>query len=221
MFINILKLFSYIYETFLDLIYNRKCLICSCSKVDNLLCKNCLKEIGFLSSFPHKIYNGVEIYSACLYEKNIKKLIHLLKFSHRKTSAIVLGDLLFTYFKKLNLKDDYIIIYPPTFFTKNLFRGYKHMYLIAKEFSKHTNFKILNDLLFKTKYTKPQYKAKNRHSNIKNSFSLNSKYNNLKDKHFLLLDDITTSGATLEEIINLLKENNFNNITCLTVSKTK
>ena len=42
----------------------------------------------------------------------------------------------------------------------------------------------------------------------------------LKDKNILLIDDITTSGATLEEIINCFLENNINNVFCLTISKT-
>jgi len=95
------------------------------------------------------------------------------------------------------------------------------MYLIAKEFSKHTNFKIEKNLIKKIKYTKPQYKAKNRRNNIKNSFKINKNLiNNIKDKNILLIDDITTTGATLEELIDCLLNNNIKNITCLTISKT-
>ena len=213
---------NYLYEAFLDLIYNKKCLICGCSKIDNLLCKTCSKDVHYLSGFQHRIYNGISIFSCVLYQTNVKKLIHLLKFKHKKSCAIVLAKIMFTYFKKLNLEDDFIIIYPPSYFTKNLSRGYEHMFLIAKEFQKLTNFKIERKLLKKIKYTKPQYKAKNRHKNIKGSFDINKdlilKYQN---SNILLIDDITTSGATLNEIIDLLLNNGFSNITCLTVSKVK
>ena len=95
------------------------------------------------------------------------------------------------------------------------------MYLIVKEFSKLTNFEINKKLIKKIKYTKPQYKAKNRHKNIKNSFKINEKeIKNIKNKTILLIDDITTSGATLEEIINLLLKYNINEIICLTIAKT-
>lgn len=94
------------------------------------------------------------------------------------------------------------------------------MDLIAKEFSKLTNFKINNKLIKKIKSTKPQYQAKNRHLNIKNSFAINEKYiNKLKDKNILLIDDITTSGATLEELINVLLDSKINKITCLVIAK--
>ena len=155
------------------------------------------------------------------YDNNIKKLIHLLKFKHKKLSAKVLSGLLFNYFKKLNFNSDFIITYPNSFYLKSAWRGYNHMCLIAKYFSNLTGFEIFKDLVQKTKPTKPQYQAKNRHKNIKNSFKINKKYITLlKDKNILLLDDITTSGATLEEIIDCFLEVGIKNIICLTISKT-
>ncbi|MBQ4645991.1 MAG: ComF family protein [Candidatus Gastranaerophilales bacterium] len=204
----------------LDLIYNKKCLVCSCAKTDNLLCKNCAKDVYYLSSFAQRFYKEIPIFCATNYQKTTKTLIQKLKFSHKKNASIPLAKILFDYFQKLNLNDDYIIIYPPSNHLKSAIRGYNHMDLIVKEFSKLTNFEINKDLIKKIKPTKPQYKAKNRHSNIKGSFAINKKYiNNLKDKKLLLIDDITTSGATLEEIINCLLDSNFKNIICLVISK--
>jgi predicted amidophosphoribosyltransferase len=74
------------------------------------------------------------------YENNIKKLIHLLKFKHKKNSAKILSQLLFSYFQKLELKKDFILVYPSSSFLKSAWRGYEHMFLIVKEFSKLTNF---------------------------------------------------------------------------------
>ena len=211
-----------VYNGFLDMIYKKKCLICGCSKTDDLLCKTCLKDVQFLSCFAHKIYEKIPIYSATIYDKNIKSLIQMLKFKHKKSASKPLTNILFSYFKKLNLKDDFIIIYPPSFFIKSAQRGYNHMFLIAKEFSKLTGFKVNNKIIIKIKPTKPQYKAKDRRKNIKGSFKINQKeLSKLKNKKLLLIDDITTSGATLEEIINCFLKLNFDNITCLTISKTK
>jgi len=214
---NILKA---LYEAFLDLIYNKKCLVCGCSKTDDLLCKNCLKDVHYLSGFAHRIYKEIPIYSCSNYQGVIKELIGILKFKHKKSASIVLGKILFDYFQKLNLNNDFIMVYPPSLFMKSLSRGYEHMYLIAKVFSGFTNFKIEKKLIKKIKYTKPQYKVKNRHKNIKGSFKLNknliSKY---KDKNILLIDDITTSGATANEIIDLFKESGIYKITVLTISK--
>ena len=208
-------------NVFLDLIYNRKCLCCSCAKTDELLCKNCAKDIHYLSSYAHRIFKNIPFYSATLYEGNIKKLIHKLKFNHHKKASIPLAQILYKYFKNIPQKNDYIIIYPPSCFLKSAQRGYNHMFLIAKEFSKLTNIKINKKLIKKIKYTKPQYKAKNRHKNILNSFQINKKeLLNVSNETILLIDDITTSGATLEEIVNLLLKYNINKIICLTIAKT-
>ena len=216
------KIIPDLYDNFLNMIYKKKCLICGCSKTDDLLCKTCLKDVQFLSYFAHKFYNRIPIYSAAIYDKNIKTLIQMLKFKHKKSASKPLSNILFSYFKKLNLKDDFIIVYPPSYFIKSAERGYNHMFLIAKHFSKLTGFEINKNLIKKIKPTKKQYKAKDRRKNIKGSFRINQKeLLKLKDKKLLLIDDITTSGATLEEIINCFLELNFNNITCLTISKTK
>lgn len=221
MFLVIKKVVSNFLDTFLDLIYKQNCLICSCAKTKNLLCKTCLKDVNYLSGFPHKIYKEIPIYSALKYEGVTKKLIHKLKFQHKKKASIVLSNILFEYFLKLNLNKEFVIIYPPSFFLKTAQRGYEHMFLIAKEFSKNTNFKIETKLIKKIKYTKPQYNAKDRHKNIEGSFLINKKLiEKYKDKNILLIDDITTTGATLEEIINCLFKKGINNITCLTISKT-
>ncbi len=213
-------MFNGLLEKFLDLIYKHKCIICGCSKNNNLLCKNCSKDINFLSTFPHKIYNSIPIYSATLYSSAVKKLIQIFKFQHRKKVSIILAELLYSYFKKLKLNNNFVIIYPDSFFIKNLTRGYEHMYLVAHEFSNLSGFKLYKHSVKKIKNTIPQYKAKNRINNIKGAFEINKKYiSKLKQKQILLIDDIITSGATIEEIINVLQKENINNITVLTISK--
>ena len=215
-------MFGGLLEKFLNLIYKQKCIICNCSKTDSLLCKNCLKDVNYLSTFPHRIYNSIPIYSATIYTSVIKKLIQLLKFSHKKRISLVLANILFDYFKKLNLDEDYMIIYPDSYFIKNLARGYEHMYLIAKEFSRLSGLDLCKNAIKKIKTTVPQYKAKDRINNIKGAFEVNKKYiEKLKKRPILLIDDIITSGATIEEIINILQKENINNIKVLTVSKAE
>ena len=215
-------MFKGLFEKFLDLIYKQKCLVCSCVKTNDLLCKNCLKDVNYLSNFPHRIFNSIPIYSASIYEKTIKRLIQLLKFSHKKKASVVLAKILFDYFERLNLNDNYILIYPDSFFLKNMTRGYEHMYLIANEFSKLSGLKLYKHSLLKVKNTIPQYQAKNRIKNIKGAFKINKKYINcLKQNPILLIDDIITTGATIEEIINVLHSEGINNITVLTIAKAQ
>ncbi|MBR1617776.1 ComF family protein [bacterium] len=223
-------MFQKIAEKFLNLIYKQKCLVCkssqNCAKdVQNymgLMCKTCAKDVEYLSSFPHRIFRGVKIFSATKYSTTVKKLITLLKFSHRKNASIPLAIILFNYFQKTDINKDSILCYPSSFLIKSAQRGYEHMFLITKEFSKLTNIPFEKNLIQKVKYTKPQYKAKNRAENIKNSFKINEKLkSNLQNKNIIILDDITTSGATAEELINLFLDNGINNLSFLTVAKAQ
>lgn len=215
-----MELIKTLFKACLNLVYNQKCIICGCSKTDNNLCKTCLKDVEILSGFAHRVFNKIPIYCAYIYSKNIKKLIQLLKFSHKKKAAKPLAYLLFNYYQKLNLNNNFIIIYPPAFSLKSASRGYNPLKLITLEFSKLTELSIEDNLLKKIKYTKPQYNAKNRRKNIKGSFEVNKKLvEKYKDKNLLLIDDITTSGATIEEIINCLNEAGLKNITVLTIAR--
>ena len=220
MFLKIKNEIHYIFECFLDLIYHKKCIVCLSSKENNFLCKTCAKDVEYLSSFAHRIYKNVPIYSALNYSGSVKILIQKLKFSHKRNASIPLAKLLYKYFIKIKENKDYIIVYPPSFFIKSAQRGYNHMYLISKEFSILSDIPVEKDIIKKIKYTKPQYKVKNRKKNISGSFKINLKNKDIKNKTILLIDDITTSGATLEELIDCFEKENIKNIICLTISKS-
>ena len=103
-------MFKNFFESFLNLIYSQKCLICSCAKVDSLLCKTCLKDVYYLSSFAQRFYKEIPIFCATNYQKTTKTLIQKLKFSHKKKASIPLAEILYSYFLKLNLLDELRVV---------------------------------------------------------------------------------------------------------------
>ena len=213
------ELIKNILNSISKMLYVNKCVVCN-KNAEEFICQNCSKEIKFLSPYPIKIYKSVPVYCVSLYETTIKKLIKCLKFYRQKNASIPLSKVLFQYFSKQELNKNYIIIYPPTFFSKNIRRGYCHMDILAEEFSKLTNYKIEKKLIKKIKYTKPQYKSHNRKKNIQDSFEINRDLiEQYKNVPILLMDDITTSGATVETIIDILLNNGIKDITCLVAAK--
>ena len=112
----------------------------------------------------------------------------------------------------------------PTSLKNKKERGYNNVFQIVKEFSKLSNVPVLENFLIKIKDTPPQFKIskENRKTNIKGVFKVNLTpkiKSQIKDKTIIIIDDIITTGATLEEIIKTLQENNINNIICITLSK--
>lgn len=232
------NLSSCVFERFLALIYKENCCICGCAKDNKILCKNCAKDVEILSGFPQGLIRGVEIYSACIYKGVIKELIHKLKFHHKKAVTMVLAEFLSEYYDKIlsfeqqkagSVKkfQNAIFIPVPTSKRNIKERGYNNVYEIIKEFKgiqhgKGQDIKILDDFLIKIKDTTPQYKvSKNkRRKNVKGVFGVNiRKYKDFRDKNFVIIDDIITTGSTLDEIIKILQENGINNIVCITLSK--
>lgn len=218
----------------LSLIYKEKCCICgidlNCSKTEKTLCKNCLKTVEILSGFAQCKINGVEIYSATIYDGTVRTLIHKLKFQHNKDIAKVLAEILSEFYRKIlafKLKNNNHVNWPqslavvpiPTNKKNVQTRGYNNVYEIAKEFAEINNLVLKNDILIKIKDTKPQFKLSKdqRRSNVSGCFKVNlKKYNN---ETILLLDDIITTGATLNEAISAFQANGIKNIICITVSK--
>ena len=222
LFTRILALLKILFKEILDLVYKRKCVGCGCAINSGIVCKTCVKDVENLSCFAQGIINGFPVYSVFYYTGFIKSLIHSLKFKHNKICACYAAKYLFDYIKNIKGVDfSNVLIIPVSTHKKNFYkRGYNNVYEIGLELSKLTGFKINNDVLIKTKYTKPQFEMNynQRRKNVSNTFYLKDFSH---EGLIILLDDIVTTGSTLETITSLFKEKGFSNLICLTLSKTK
>ena len=211
----------------LDLLYKRRCINCNCSIPVEILCKTCAKTVQNLPPFPQDKINNFEVYSCFYYEDVIKNLIQHLKFKHNKVCAFYAAKYLKEYIDKIkennkNINFKNAIIIPVLTHKKNYNkRGYDNVLEIAKHLSTLTGLELNYKALIKVKYTKPQYQMtfKQRQKNILNSFTLDKNFKT--DNLIIILDDILTTGSTLSYITSLFKEQGFNNLICLTLSKTK
>ena len=102
------------------------------------------------------------------------------------------------------LKNADIIVPVPLFWWKNLRRGYNQAALLSEIISQECDIKI-NDIMRRIKNTKSQTKLDEqaRRKNVLNAFALKS--NGIKDKIVLLVDDVMTTGATINECARVLK----------------
>ncbi len=208
------------FERLLNLIYIQPCYFCGSTKSDKLICENCLKKINYLPVSVFRRENNCNIYAVTLYNGIIKNLIISLKYKNKKRLAKIQAEIMYNYWKKLNLKEDYIIIPVPIHKSRLKERHYNHMDLVAKNFSKLSGYKAVCNFLLRITDTKKQYKLhkQDRINNIKNAFNINKSKRIELSKNLLILDDITSSGATINEIIRILNLNGYKKITALTLS---
>ncbi len=157
------------------------------------------------SDFAFSLYDFAQ-------KSDFEKIIHHLKYSGMKDLGVFLGEHLAGYVK-LEIdgqKESYDYIIPvPLHKTKVRERGYNQSEYIVKGLSGILNIPFLFDVINRKLYTKSQTKLTllERQKNILGAFAFNNSYNEkLKDKNIILLDDVVTTGATVNECIKVLRE---------------
>ena len=113
-----------------------------------------------------------------------------------------------------------IIISVPMDKQKKLERGYNQTELISDLITKNGIIVNGKDIIIKTRKTKTQslLKYQERKENVKEAFCFN-KTKCIKNKRIVLLDDIYTTGSTVNEISKILKENGAKEILVLVIAK--
>lgn len=198
----------------LDWIYKKKCYFCKNSKESVRMCSKCYEKLTHLPVQPNRIINGVNIYCAGIYSKELQKLIRGLKYHKQKDLAYFQAKFMYEYWQKLNHTGDFQVVAVPLHKKRMQKRKYNHMELVAEEFCRMTGYTPNFSLIKRIKDTKPQYKLtkKERAQNLHNAFEIEAA--NLLDKKILIIDDICTTGSTFEEMINEFNKNNIRDIIC-------
>ena len=181
------------------------------------------------------------LFAASQYENPIlKEMIHLFKYQSVESLKKPLAELIINYLKKENLtdkfsarKNNFILVPIPLTLERKLSRGFNQSELLAEEIGKFLNCPVIN-LLKRKKFTSPQAEISDwqkRKENISGAFCLNSnipilspklliyEINSLLKVKVILVDDVATSGATLEEAATVLKQAGIKEIYGLVIAK--
>lgn len=203
------KFLPKIKEFIFDLLFPKFCL--NCGREGSYLCPDCfsLIDIGEREYHFSKNLNG--LYCPASYNNFIiKKIINQFKYDpFIKELSKPLSSLIVAYLinlDKINFQD-FILVPIPLHKKKLKRRGFNQAEEIAKELSKFLKIPLSNDVLIKTKQTPAQVELKKeeREKNIKGVFFC-QKPEIVRERKILLVDDIFTTGSTLEENARLLKE---------------
>lgn len=109
--------------------------------------------------------------------------------------------------EKSRSKRDSIVIVPiPLHRRREAWRGFNHAALLGEEVGKHFNIPMTHALM-RTRYTTPQVelKGKDREENMRDAFSLSKNHESMSGKIVFLIDDVYTTGATMNEAAKVLR----------------
>lgn len=205
----------------LQLFYPHHCLGCGTDLISKsaLLCFICLHKLphtGF-QLYPNntveQLFNGrVELEAAhCefYFSKGelIQLLMHQLKYRGKKEIGIFLGELMGKNLLDCGRFSDIDFIIPlPMHPKKEIKRGYNQATIIAKGVSTSTQIPLLLKRVIRKKITETQTKKdrSERWQNVEDSFEIIHP-ETLIGKHLLIVDDVLTTGATLDACCTVLK----------------
>jgi len=217
-----------IIEKILDLIYPQVCGICGKIHTKSI-CNKCRIKLEKEFKFQTDYYeldlskNFVEHNYFFKYGNIIRDQIIALKFKEKPYVYQTIAYFLKNMQKSFeNLKKYDIIITVPISKKRKKERGYNQSILIAREISKIINAPIAKNILYKTKNTVPQssLNKKQREENAKGVYKATN-IANMYNKKILILDDIYTTGNTVNECARVLIEKGIKrtNIGVLTIAK--
>ena len=154
-----------------------------------------------------KIENGTALFR---FEKKgiVQQLIHGLKYKGYENIGFVLGNWLGAELQELeNYKDIDIVIPVPLHKKKLLSRGFNQVEKFGQQIAEALEADYIDNVLVKISNTKSQTKKGRiaRWINSEELFSLSNK-ESIENKHILIVDDLITTGATLEACILILNQ---------------
>lgn len=207
------KIILRIYNELLDIVYpiEEKCIIC---RTDGFigLCPYCKSSInraaGENDSLSYGFYGGV-----------IKTLILKFKYESDFTAGYLLANLLIEMIEEEKFDAD-VICYVPMTKKSEKKRGFNQCEVIARHIGHHINIPV-SDCIKKIKNTKEQktLTKEERVKNLRGAFKISSD-KDIKNKNVILIDDVMTTGATINECKYVLKKSGVNKITVLTIAKS-
>ncbi|WP_370458274.1 ComF family protein [Cellulophaga sp. L1A9] len=185
------------------------------SKGERLICTVCRNQLP-LTEYTYNVENPFDsiFYGRVSVKKSnsflfftdngiVKNLIHHLKYKNQEHIGDFLGDWCGSILReKGNIPKIDLVIPVPLHKKKLKKRGYNQVSLFAQKIATHLNSTYLEDVLIKTKNTKTQTKKDRffRWQSNQDLFQLNPKHT-IANKNILLVDDVVTTGATLESCV--------------------
>jgi len=149
------------------------------------------------------------IKSPYLFEGPIREAVHRLKYRGWRVAAPLLGGLLAAYLQRAKFPDttsEMVVVPVPLHPRRLRSRGYNQSHLLARETGKLLDLPVWEELLKRVNDSSPQVEVRTqeqRRNNVAGSFAASAQ---VLGKTVLLVDDVATTGSTLQACAAALKD---------------
>ncbi len=161
-------------------------------------------------------------YTAAYYEGVLREAIQQFKFHQKTKLGKPLAQLLIARLpENIDIHEYQAILPVPLHKTRQKERGYNQSAILARHLAQHYQLNLILHNLIRIRATNAQSQMKgrkDRQENVKNAFCLRST-DMLRDQNLILIDDVFTTGATVNECSKTLKQAGVRSILVLTVSR--
>lgn len=231
--------YSKFVQWILQLLFPRRCPVCDkiVQPSGEKICVSCLKKLKLLTppwcmKCGKKLYEEGELCADCkrvnhrfvtgraLYEYgSVAPSVYRLKYGKRQEYAEFFGEEIVKY-----LGDFIAMVQPdglipvPLHRKRQIVRGYNQAKLLADSIGRSMNIPVYDNLVYRVKNTLPLKKQnpKERQNNLKKAFII--RQNDVKLDTIIVIDDIYTTGSTVDEVSDVLKKHGVKKIYVITLA---
>ena len=207
-------------QALLDLLFPPRCVVCrgvdaawfcpACrAQVEKILpplCDRCGRplhrpECPYCRKLPLTI-DGIR--AIAFFEGNLRRAIHAFKYEQRPELAGVLGQMLSDYLAAHSLPVD-VVTAVPLHAERERARGFNQALLLARALGARQNLPVWDRALTRVRATRSQVEldAAERHANVQDAFAAETRVAGMR---VLLIDDVCTTGATMDACTAALKQ---------------
>jgi len=160
-------------------------------------------------------------FSATVYNDVMQPLVHLYKYGMRQYLARVLARWMIDFMHRhIDAASLDAIVPVPLHWRRFRYRGFNQAIALARPIRREFGLPIITHVLRRTRHTVPQVNLglKERLTNIKGAFGVRQA-GRIEGKHLLLVDDVYTTGATINECARVLKRAGAASVTAFTLTR--
>ena len=201
-------------RSLLSLFVRSRCSLCQ-RQTQALICTYCQQKVrgNRLSAWNTGTPGSLPIFAWGKYEGQLKRAIACLKYENKPELGILLGEWLGQSWLDTpqGKKTKKLTVVPiPLHQQKLNLRGFNQSVLIARGFCQVTGYSLQPQILIRVRNTEAMFglNPQQREANVKNAFAINKNlYSKAARSPILLLDDIYTTGSTIEAAYQVLTQN--------------